>query len=57
MSFPMQHLYAIIGLAALCGVWVLFQRWISRADSEIGRDPHCGGGCSGDRLRQIDQNE
>ena len=45
----LAHLFAVVGLALLCGGWVLFQRWIARHDPEApgveGRG--CGGGCGG----------
>ena len=38
------ELAAVIGLGLLCGAWVLFQRWIARADPEA---PGVEGGCCG----------
>lgn len=28
------HLLAIVGLALLCGAWVIVQRWVARHDPE-----------------------
>ena len=44
-----NHLLAILGLAALCAAWVLFQLWLKRADPDPGdSDAGCMGcgGCS-----------
>jgi len=41
----MHHLLAILGLAALCGAWVLFQRWLARVDPERGPQATGCGGC------------
>ena len=44
-----KYLIAILGLAALCGVWVMFQNWLGRLDPEPDDEPprpRCGG-CSG----------
>ena len=42
----LTHLIAILGLAALCGAWVLFQRWLKHADPD-GRHIESGCGCGG----------
>ncbi len=52
----MEYLIAAIGLGALCGSWVLLQRWIARMDPEIGERPPCSGGCSS-KLRHINEQE
>ncbi len=39
-----SSLIAVFGLGLLCGAWVLFQRWIARADPEA---PGVEGGCCG----------
>ena len=43
-----EALIAVLGLALLCGGWVLFQRWIARVDPEApgveGNCGRCGGG-------------
>ncbi len=52
-----EHLPAILGLGALCAVWVLFQRFIARVDPEIGADPHCGDGSCDQKLCKIEQLE
>jgi hypothetical protein len=48
MSF-MNHALAVIGLGALLGAWVLFQRWIARHDPDApgveGRKG-CAGSCT-----------
>jgi len=42
----LRHIIAIVALAALCGAWVLVQRWIGRRDPEIGlRIERRKGGC------------
>ena len=39
----MTHLLAILGLAALCAGWVLFQQWLKRMDPEKeDYRPGCG---------------
>ncbi len=39
----MQYLLAIVGLAVLCGAWVVLQRWIARRAPEVpGPDRACG---------------
>jgi hypothetical protein len=41
------HLVAILGLALLCALWVLFQRWVGRVDPD-GRNQEIGcSGCAG----------
>ena len=30
----LTHLFAILGLVALCAAWVLFQLWLKRVDPE-----------------------
>jgi len=46
------HIFALIGLVALCAAWVLFQQWLVRQDPERKEafKPGCGscgsGGCS-----------
>ncbi len=52
----MNHLLAILGLGLLCACWVLLQRWIARLDPDIGDSRHCGGGCCGDKLRDIERS-
>ena len=52
----MEHFIAIIGFAVLCGAWVLYQRWMSRVDRQVGKHPHCGGGCSSAKLREIERD-
>jgi len=43
----------VVGLAALCGAWVLVQRFVARHDPEApGVEGGCGGGsCHGPRQR------
>lgn len=47
----LDYLLAITGLAAACGGWILFQRWLNKLDPEhdsIETGSRCGGcgGCS-----------
>ena len=30
----LRHLIAVLALGALCGAWIVFQRWIARIDRE-----------------------
>jgi len=47
------HLIAIIGLMALCALWVLFQLWLKKQDPEQeDRCISCGAKCK----RQDDRN-
>jgi len=39
-----EYLWAVLGLAALCAGWVLFQRWLERVDPD-GRRIEDAGGC------------
>ncbi len=32
-----QHLIAVLALSLLCAAWVLFQRWLTKADPEARR--------------------
>jgi hypothetical protein len=48
----LTHLIAVIALAALCGAWVLFQRWLKRVDPDargVEDDSGCSGNCRRDR--------
>ena len=39
----LTHLFAILGLVALCAGWVLFQEWMKRIDPEKREyRPGCG---------------
>ena len=38
------HVLAVLGLALLCGAWVLVQRWVSRHDPGAPTVEN-GGGC------------
>ena len=44
----LTHLLAVFGLALLCGVWVLIQRWVAQRDPEAPtiESYGCGSGCS-----------
>ena len=48
----LTHIFALIGLVALCVAWVLFRQWLVRQDPERKEacKPGCGscgsGGCS-----------
>jgi hypothetical protein len=41
-----SELAAVAALAAVCGLWVLLQRWIERSDpGNPGVKRECDGGC------------
>lgn len=42
----MELLIGTLGLGALCGAWVIMQRFVRRMDPKTGKNPHCGGRCS-----------
>lgn len=37
------HVAAVLGLSVLCGLWVVFQRWLARKDPGLpGIEDGCG---------------
>jgi len=42
------HLLSILGLAALCAAWVMFQLWLKRQDPELEKRCHNCGSCHRD---------
>jgi hypothetical protein len=40
------YVWSVLGLAALCAGWVLFQRWLLRVEPD-GRRIEAAGGCGG----------
>jgi len=46
------NLLGVVGLAVLCGLWVLVQRWLARRDPESpgveGNCASCGASCHED---------
>jgi hypothetical protein len=41
------HLLAILTLGALCGGWVLLQRWIAKREPEVAKVKRACGACGG----------
>lgn len=39
------HLFAILGLAALCAGWVLFQQWLRQVDPTADKSADSCTGC------------
>lgn len=42
----MELLIGALGLGGLCVAWVVLQSFVRRMDSDVGKNPHCGGKCS-----------
>ena len=39
----MEHLFALLGITLLCGLWIAFQLWLKRVDPSKGDyQPGCG---------------
>jgi hypothetical protein len=40
---PGERVLSILGLAVLCGLWGVFQRWLARTDPDLpGVEDRCG---------------
>jgi hypothetical protein len=50
------HLLSILGLTALCAVWVLFQLWLKRHDPELEKRCHNCAGCHRERHEGADSS-
>jgi len=54
----LTHLFAVLGLSALCAAWVLFQLWLQRVDpraDEAGRSCSGCGNCGSKSAEQDDK--